>query len=390
LCFEIIQTIRLRSSLKLKYKLWKVHALNVTRGKWWRRSRWKFYRIWIRWFLVSKYIEIYIPKLGDKKLVKFVLLMLGCLFITLYPVAGLSDTPPTTPATGEVELPYRLLVNSSKTEIILIGSAHLALSGITSLATRTRESISTASMVLFEVLPNAAPVRVKNPLARDYLDEKTLSRLKQLSSGDPVLDFAWNIMLNVPADPDFAAGLFFFWRCLDPADSKQVMQRIGGPRMKSADRMLMDSLPPSMNAIGLETVEELNSIRVEQTAPEYAERVKSAVILSFESEFCFHYNYLGTLMPKFIKEHRIRELYDENQKFDCMAYACSGFMNGYAFSEVRNRSLASKILRHSQGHRRVAVIVGALHLDERAGLMKELRDVGFHEIENNLVGEPRR
>jgi hypothetical protein len=81
---------------------------------------------------------------------------------------------------------------------------------------------------------------------------------------------------------------------------------------------------------------------------------------------------------------KIRQLYDISWKYECLLFSCHGYLSGISFSKERNVRLAERIVTLSSVHSRLAVIVGALHLDRRAGLIPELNERGFFEVDNNL------
>jgi hypothetical protein len=281
-----------------------------------------------------------------------------------------------------VELPYIALENSSKSKIIVVGSAHSKVNGILALGKSTRNLLASVSLVAFEAHPNAPPGPPPHYRVQSYVDRDTLNRLEQLARRDQYTSLMWNVVIQTPATPEFAVAIFFS-RCIDGIRAKQALDA-HRDRKKSLDRLILDEISGTVDSTALESMIELNELRTEKTLLGSSVMFEAGLNSALSEDGCKNYWAYASEVEDLLVARKIEQLYEISWKYECLLFSCRGILSGIGFSKERNIRLADRIVKLSGAHSRLAVIVGALHLDHRAGLISELNERGFFEVENNL------
>ena len=284
----------------------------------------------------------------------------------------------------EIELPYRILENINKNQVILLGSAHNHVEGVSSIANSIRNLIASAAAIAFEALPDAPSQDPNFPILQSYIDSERYKYLESLAQADRDSRLIWGVLTRMPLPPEIAASMFFL-RCHRVND--QQFENFKNRKRPSLDKLILDSLPDTSKSIALENISELNDFRNENINLASAKMLEGAIKASLSKEICTKLKLFDREGDNLIIKRRIADLYDYHLTIECTLYACSGWLNGVAFSKGRNQSLAKKIARHAQEHGRIAAVVGALHLDRRAGLIEELNASGFLEVSTNIVDD---
>ncbi len=114
-------------------------------------------------------------------MISFLRIFFGSL---LFSICFASECYAESNLTAAVELPYIALENSSKSRIIVVGSAHSKINGILDLGKSTRNLLASVSLVAFEAHPNAPPGAPPHYRVQSYVDRDTLNRLEQLARRD--------------------------------------------------------------------------------------------------------------------------------------------------------------------------------------------------------------
>lgn len=303
--------------------------------------------------------------------------------LLIHSVWAMGDTL-TEDSNEAIELPYRLLQGVGNAQIILLGSSHAPVSGVSTIVESSRQLIASASLVAFEALPGAPATNTKFPRLDSYLDTETYKSLETLTQQDRDLKISWGVVTNMPLPPELAASIFFL-RCYRSIDLD--LNNIKRDRALSLDQLILDHTPMASQKMALENASELNEFRNAHTMQAAAQMIEGAIRASVSTGICAKLKAFDSSGDALLRARRITELYDHHRTIECTLYACSGWLNGVAFSEARNRSLTNKLSQISKEHGRIAAIVGALHLDRRAGLLQALSDSGFLEISTNIVDD---
>jgi len=281
-----------------------------------------------------------------------------------------------------VELPYIALENSSKSKIIVVGSAHSKVNGILALGKSTRNLLASVSLVAFEAHPNAPPGPPPHYRVQSYVDRDTLNRLEQLARRDRHTALMWNVVIQTPMTPEFAAAIFFS-RCIDGSKAKQALDA-HRDRKNSPDHLILDDISGAVDSTALESMFELNELRTEKTLLGSSVMFEAGLNSALSEDGCKNYWTYASEVEDLLVARKIQKLYEISWKYECLLFSCRGILSGIGFSKERNFRLAERIVTLSGAHSRLAVIVGALHLDHRAGLISELNERGFFEVDNNL------
>jgi hypothetical protein len=312
-------------------------------------------------------------------MISFLRIFFGSL---LFSICFASECYAESNLTAAVELPYIALENSSKSRIIVVGSAHSKINGILDLGKSTRNLLASVSLVAFEAHPNAPPGAPPHYRVQSYVDHETLNRLEQLARQDQYTGLMWNVVAQTPMPPEFAASIFFS-RCTDGSKAKEALNAYREGR-KSPDRLILDDISGAVDSTALESMIELNELRTEKTLLGSSVMFEAGLKSALSEDGCKNFwNYVSEV-DELLVGRKIRQLYDISWKYECLLFSCRGILSGIGFSKERNVRLAERIVTLSGAHSRLAVIVGALHLDRRAGLISELNERGFFEVEDNL------
>lgn len=285
-------------------------------------------------------------------------------------------------ASIKIELPYRIFQNQSKLQILLIGSSHAPLGGVSNISTSTKNMLVSASMVAFEAHPNAPPVTWIPPSIRSYVDAEKFKRLEQLARREKFTAWVWQLVNIVPMPPELVAGMFFS-NCM-PDRFKEHLYADKSSR-KSLDRLALEVIGEEVNSVALESVVELNDLRTENSLQDSSIMIEAALNSALSQRGCDVFRTYQAEIDRLVISRNIDKLYDISWRYECILFSCRGFLNGIAVSKERNVRLADRMISLVREHNRLAVIVGALHLDRRAGLLEELNGRGFFEVENNLT-----
>lgn len=307
------------------------------------------------------------------------------LVVFLLAIAGYGWAAAEESAHPPFELPYRLLEGPSGSQVLLIGSSHGHLEGVFAIANSSKSLIASASLVAFERLPGAPSGTVSHPVLQSYAPPDTYRRIEQLVQSDKTLAQNWALVSKLPLPPELIDG-FLAARCV--LEDTQRMQKIRGmdrAKRLSLDRIIADALKDSVEFTELETLSEFYALRNQRNLLHSTGIIEGTIKFILSEKGCDHFISHGHLADELVKSRRLEELWEEFRRFDCMVYACNGMTEGVGFSKERNDFWIGRIMTILAGHRRIAVIVGALHLANGAGLLAEFRERGFHQIDTNLL-----
>jgi hypothetical protein len=214
--------------------------------------------------------------------------------------------------------------------------------------------------------------------------------MERLVQSDKTLAQNWALVSKLPMPPEFIDG-FLAARCV--LEDTQRMRKIRGmdrSKRLSLDRIIADALKDSVRFTELETLSEFYALRNQRNLLDSTGIIEGTIKLILSEKGCEQIISHGDLVDELVKSRRLEELWEEYRRFDCMVYACNGTTEGVGFSKERNNFWIGRIMTILAGHRRIAVVVGALHLANGAGLLAEFRERGFRQIDTNLLNDGKR
>lgn len=278
-------------------------------------------------------------------------------------------------------LPFREFAGKSGGIVTLLGSAHVGIGDLSVVNRQNAKIIRDAEVVLLENYRSQDESSKGTRRLHQIFDDVTLSRMEALVKRTQMPPALWSYIRDSEMSSAVMLTVMMGACIYQPGQLKAPTQAVG----MGIDDQIVSIINSGIQIKPLETSQDRRALQTQEHWEATASGVYFILNALTTPDACIKLRGISINLPNLFVARRIDEAFAQWESVDQTITGGINRSAGHYMSDERNDLMMRAILSESEKFNNVLVVVGALHIASKAGLVERLLKHGYREKGNNLL-----